>query len=69
MGVPGTPHKGGLHDLLKLLWKLPEQLELLHYMERTIEPMIFSLKLIYLFNVTHSILFTGGVVDGARNVS
>ena len=48
VGMPGTPKKARLHDLLKLLRKLPEELELLHYMEGTIEPVIFSLKFIFL---------------------
>ena len=44
VGVPGTPHEGGLHDLLELLGKFPEQLELLPDMERAVKPVIVSLK-------------------------
>ena len=44
MGVPGTPHQAGLHDLLELLGKLPEELELLPDMERAVKPVIVSLK-------------------------
>ena len=44
MGVPGTPHQAGLHNLLELLGKLPEELELLPDMERAVKPVIVSLK-------------------------
>ena len=44
MGVPGTPHQAGLHDLLELLGKFPEELELLPDMERAVKPVIVSLK-------------------------
>ena len=59
MGVPGTPHQAGLHDLLELLGKFPEEFELLPDMEGAIKPVIVSLK----FNLI-SKYFTGDRGDG-----
>ena len=60
--MPGTPHQAGLHNLLELLGKFPEELELLPDMERAVKPVIVSLN----FNLI-SKYFTGDRGD-ARGV-
>ena len=43
VGVPGTPHKGGLDNLLEPLRKSPEQFQLFEDMQGTIQPVIVPL--------------------------
>lgn len=57
MGVPGTPHQGGLHYLLELLRKVSEELELLPDMEWAVKPVIVSLKINLISNILQ---VTGG---------
>ena len=56
VGVPGTPHKGGLDNLLERLWQSPEEFQLLENMKRTIQPVIISLKDIKVLFITGSAL-------------
>ena len=43
VSVPGPPHKSRPDDLLKILGKVSEQLELLENVQWTIKPVIISL--------------------------
>ena len=43
VGVPGTPHEGGLDNLLEPLWKSLEEFQLFEDVQWTIQPVIIPL--------------------------